>query len=363
MTKDKLDIEPFRQWSPAGDNLLLIAGPCSAESERQVMNTAAQLIEHKINIFRAGIWKPRSKPYTFTGCGEKGIPWLLEVKREFHLPVVVEVMNADQLKLVLDKGIDYIWLGARTTINPYMMDEISEALHGCDIPVFIKNPISPDLNTWIGALERINDAGIRKIATVHRGFQSVYSAPLRNEPHWDLPIKLKCTYPDLPILCDPSHIAGETKYIEDIVKKALALETSGLMVEVHYKPSEALSDDKQQLTPTQFGKMLENVNFHDRRCGLASNTPEQEEVIAKINTCRQIIDGCNEDLIKVLAQRMAAVKEIGEAKRKLELPALQASRWRDVMNQCLSLADELGLSKELVTEIMDVIHKYSIKIQ
>lgn len=363
MNSHQINIQPFSEWNPAGDKQLLIAGPCSAESEMQVLTTAAQLVEHNVNIFRAGIWKPRSKPYTFRGCGEIGFSWLKKVKREFQFPIAVEVMSANELKIALDNEIDYIWLGARTTINPYMLDELAKALENTDIPVFIKNPISPDLDMLIGAIERINSAGIKKIAVIHRGFQSVYSAPYRNEPLWDIPIKLKCQYQDLPIICDPSHIAGDTQYIEEIIKKALTLEISGLMIEVHAHPSDALSDSKQQLSPQQFGKILQNVDFQNRRKRTSNNTPEKEAALMKINSQRQLIDIYDEQIIKLLAQRFEAVKEIGKIKKGVDIPALQSNRWNAVMKQCLSLGNEFGLSDEFVTNLMELIHKQSIDLQ
>ncbi len=363
MAKHNIDIEPFSNWNPAGENQVLIAGPCSAETERQVITTAAQLVEYGVDIFRAGLWKPRSKPYTFKGCGEQGIPWLKRVKQEFHLPIAVEVISANELRVALDNDIDYIWLGARTTINPYMLDEISNALKGYNIPVFIKNPISPDIDMWIGAIERINAVGIKKIAVIHRGFQSVYSAPLRNEPIWDIPIKLKCLYPELPIICDPSHIAGDVQYIESIVKKALTLQISGLMIEVHPHPSQALSDSKQQLNPQQFERLLEKVNFEDKRKAFANNTPEKEQASAKIESYRQFIDSCDDNILKLLAQRFGAVSEIGKIKNDLDIPALQASRWNVVMNRCLEKGKELGLPESFITELMELIHKQSIDLQ
>ena len=361
---DKLDILPFSKWNPAGNKLLLIAGPCSAESEKQIVTTAAQLVKYHINIFRAGIWKPRSKPYSFSGCGICGFPWLNIVKKEFKLPIAIEIMSAEELNIALDNNIDYIWLGTRTTINPYMMDEIAKAIQGTDIPVFIKNPISPDINAWIGAIERINNAGIKKIAVVHRGFQSMYASPFRNEPLWNIPVKLKCLYPDLPLICDPSHIAGDIKYIEQIISKALSLELSGLMVEVHNNPAKALSDSKQQLTPTQFGEILEKVKFYNRSCSPTINNAKENEIaLQQINTYRQLIDSYDENIIKTLAQRFDTVKKIGKIKQNLNMSALQSSRWNEIMKQCINLGKQLDLPEGFVSDLMELIHKQSLDIQ
>ena len=359
------DILPLSSWSPSGDDMLLIAGPCSAESERQVINTAAQLVQYHVNIFRAGIWKPRSKPYTFEGCGEKGFRWLRKVKSDFLISTATEVMNSDELKTALDNGVDFLWLGTRTTINPYIMDDIAKTLQSdhVDVPIFIKNPIAPDLNAWIGAIERINGAGVKKIAVVHRGFQTAFAEPLRNEPYWEIPIKLKCLFPDMPVLSDPSHIAGDTAFVEQIIEKALKLDIAGLMVEVHCKPSEALSDKKQQLTPNEFGKILKNINFESIKHRANDNTESASECQRQIEMLRQKIDSYDSQLIKILSQRINTVKEIGKVKRQNNIPALQSARWNEVMEQSMALCEQLNVPKELAADILNIIHKHSIDIQ
>lgn len=360
----KLNISTFASWSPSGDNPLIIAGPCAAESKEQVNNTARRLVENGgVHIFRAGLWKPRTSPNSFTGVGRVGLKWLKSVKKTYSIPIATEVMSAKQLLLAVDSDIDYVWIGARTSVNPYSMDEIAAAMENIDIPVFIKNPLTPDLSAWIGAIERINNAGINKIAVVHRGFQSVYSAPLRNEPIWNIPIKLKCLYPSMPIICDPSHITGNTKFIANIVNKAISLDVSGFMIEVHENPSAALTDEKQQLTPTELSVLLKKIDgFVSNSLSLHAQISNDEEY-TQIDHLRALIDSFDENIIKTLSQRFEATKEIGEIKKKLNISALQVTRWQEVMKNRLEEGKKLGLSEQFTTNLMELIHDEALKSQ
>jgi len=264
--KLNLNISPIEKWLPNCGKPVLISGPCSAETEEQLLITAKELAETgKVHLFRAGIWKPRTRPNSFEGVGEKGLGWLQTVKEETGLLVTTEVANAKHAELCLNYGIDVLWVGARTSVNPFSVQEIADALSGTDVPVMIKNPISPDLHLWIGALERINKAGITKIAAVHRGFSSIGRTPFRNAPMWDIPIELKTICPSLPIFCDPSHIAGSRDLIMMISQKAIDLDMTGLMIESHFYPQTALSDSNQQLTPLQLCAILEELIIRESK--------------------------------------------------------------------------------------------------
>ncbi len=258
----QLNVVPMNEWLPQSEQPLVIAGPCSAESEEQVMQTARELQKvPQVTVFRAGIWKPRTRPGGFSGMGVEALSWMKRVKEETGLLTTIEVANANHVYEALKHGIDILWIGARTSANPFSVQEIADALKGADVPVFIKNPISPDLQLWVGAIERINQAGIRRVGAVHRGFSTHQKTPFRNVPKWELVIELKRLLPNIPIICDPSHIAGSRALIPELCQKAVDMAMNGLMVESHISPDAALSDAAQQVQPTALGKILENIEY------------------------------------------------------------------------------------------------------
>jgi chorismate mutase len=354
----ELNIEPMENWFPKTKDLpLLIAGPCSAETEEQVIATA-KLIEkdHRAMVYRAGLWKPRTRPGTFEGVGADGLPWLKRVKDETRLLVATEVAKAEHVQQAIDAGVDILWIGARTTVNPFSVQEIADALKGYDIPVLVKNPISPDLQLWIGALERINQAGIKKLGAIHRGFSPMSESKYRNDPKWKLAIELKRILPDLPIVCDPSHIGGSRELIEPVAQKAFDLQMEGLMIETHINPEVALSDAKQQVTPAKLKTILDEIVL--RRSDSANNA-----FVESLKGIRSKIDNVDDDLIKLLGKRMALVDEIGEAKKENNVTILQVGRYENILNDKISKGEDENLSAEFVKTIYEFIHQNSIKRQ
>jgi chorismate mutase len=354
----ELNIEPMENWFPKTKDLpLLIAGPCSAETEEQVIATA-KLIEkdHRAMVYRAGLWKPRTRPGTFEGVGADGLPWLKRVKDETRLLVATEVAKAEHVQQAIDAGVDILWIGARTTVNPFSVQEIADALKGYDIPVLVKNPINPDLQLWIGALERINQAGIKKLGAIHRGFSPMSESKYRNDPKWKLAIELKRILPDLPIVCDPSHIGGSRELIEPVAQKAFDLQMEGLMIETHINPEVALSDAKQQVTPAKLKTILDEIVL--RRSDSANNA-----FVESLKGIRSKIDNVDDDLIKLLGKRMALVDEIGEAKKENNVTILQVGRYENILNDKISKGEDENLSAEFVKTIYEFIHQNSIKRQ
>jgi len=355
--KKILNITPVCDWLEGATRPLMIAGPCSAESEVQVLSTARAIsaIDKKI-IFRAGIWKPRTRPNAFEGVGSIGLQWMKKVKEETGMLTSTEVANASHVEECLKAGIDILWIGARTTVNPFSVQEIANALRGTDIPVFVKNPVNPDLQLWIGALERINHAGITKIAAIHRGFHSYTSTPFRNDPKWEMAIDLRTLCPDLPIICDPSHICGNTDLIPYISQKALDMDMHGLMIETHCMPKVALSDAKQQLTPAQLGALIEKLVV---RKANSKNIDFKN----KLEELRESINKTDEELLQVLMNRMQVVEEIGAYKKENNVTILQTNRWENLLNERLSNAAMMGLSEEFVRALYLLIHEESIRKQ
>lgn len=352
-----LNITPLLQWFPDYHKPLLIAGPCSAESEGQMLDTAKQIAAQLPNsIFRAGIWKPRTRPNTFEGIGSIGLKWMQQVKQQTGLRTATEVATASHVEECLNHGIDILWIGARTTVNPFSVQEIAEVLRGVDIPVFVKNPIYPDLQLWAGALERINNAGITKLAAIHRGFHSFDNGPFRNSPNWQLAVDLKAACPQLPFICDPSHIAGTPELIPFIAQKALDMDMEGLMIETHCNPAVALSDAKQQVTPVQLFEILNNLHI---RSALVNNT----EIQSKLDELRCIINKLDKDLLELLAKRMTVSEKIGEYKRDNSITILQVSHWKTLVESCVANGKQIGLSPEFVKELYHLIHDESIRIQ
>ena len=355
----RLEITPLNEWGMfhLPPRPCVIAGPCSAETEEQVMTTAAQLKEIGINVYRAGIWKPRTHPGSFEGVGAQGLKWMQRAKRELGLKIATEVASEKHVFDCLKYGVDLVWIGARTTANPFLVQEIAEALADTDIPVLVKNPVNPDLDLWIGALERLNRAGIRKIGVIHRGFSTSEKITYRNDPLWQYVIELRSLCPELPFFCDPSHLAGSREYITEISQRAMDLGLEGLMVESHCDPSVALSDAKQQLTPAALADMLENQLIV--RDADTSDSAYKET----ISQLRAKIDVIDENLIHTLAQRMEISRRIGQSKRENNIAILQTGRWEAVLADVCAKGQERGLDEEFIKTVFNAIHEASIKAQ
>jgi len=336
---------------------LLISGPCSAETEEQVMETAQRLAATgKAHLFRSGIWKPRTKPGMFEGVGTEGLKWLANVRSEYNLPVTVEVANAKHVEEALKYEIDVLWIGARTTVNPFSVQEIADALRGVEIPVLIKNPINPDLELWCGAVERMTNAGLKYIGTIHRGFSSFGNTIYRNAPMWHLAIEMKIRYPDMLMLCDPSHICGNRTLLKDVAQKSIDLDLGGLMIETHIDPDHAWSDAKQQITPEAWSEMMELLTWR-------KETSSEEKFLYSLNKLRHQIDQLDEELLMLLGQRMVLADHIGEQKRDNDITILQASRWNDILNRAYEIGSPLGLSRDFIRRYFNAIHLESINHQ
>lgn len=351
-----LEIIPIKDWLSSGELPPVIAGPCSAENQEQVISTAKQLaFTKKVQAYRAGLWKPRTRPNYFEGVGSKGLVWLKEAKAETGLKIAVEVAKPKHVEECLTHGIDILWIGARTVVNPFSVEEIAEALKGVDLPVLVKNPINPDLKLWMGALERVNKSGIKKLAAVHRGFYSLHQSIYRNPPMWEIPIELKRQIPDLPILVDPSHICGNTNLLADIAQKGLDLEMDGLMIESHYKPWAALSDAKQQLEPKDLQMLLDKLVFRK-----ISGTKEFENKLTKYRTQ---IDEIDEELLEILGRRLKIVNEIGAYKDEHKITILQLKRWSYIIEDRLKKGLKQNLDKEFLLKMLELMHAESMRIQ
>ncbi len=362
MVVNKSEIIPLPLWNKDFSFInkpFLIAGPCSAESEKQLLDTAQKIKEQNIDniiYFRAGLWKPRTRPDSFHGVGERGIDWLVKVRNKFGFKIITEAATPQHLEMLLKAGIDAIWVGARTTVNPFSVQELAEALKGVDIPVFIKNPINPDIELWIGAIERINKAGIKKIAAIHRGFSSYEKSNYRNVPQWQIPIDLKTYIPELTILCDPSHISGNAKYIFEISQQAMDLAFDGLMIETHINPQMALSDAKQQITPTQLSGILAKLIIRHPN----SIEPKSQYELSEL---RRKIDMIDDTLLNSLEQRLKLVKQIGKIKQENDITILQSERWKEIITKILNNSEKKALNKDFVIKIFKFIHQESIKTQ
>ena len=336
---------------------LIIAGPCSAESEEQLMATATALkATGMVHLFRAGLWKPRSRPSTFSGEGFRALEWLRKVKTETGLPVAVEVASPEHAAACLEAGIDAVWLGARTVSNPFSVEAIALALHDATIPVFVKNPLSPDLELWMGAIERIYSAGIRKIAAIHRGFTPYEKSRYRNIPKWELAIELRSRIPSLPVICDPSHMSGRASLVPETAQKALDMNMAGLMVEVHIDPPHALSDRDQQLDPQGFMKMMQELVFR-------SSSPDDAGFLNLLEEMRNRIDSIDYQIIGLLAARMRISEEMGEFKCRSGVTVFQLERWLEIMRTRTEQGIIEGLSEEFTGRIIRMIHEESIRCQ
>jgi chorismate mutase len=352
----QLDIIPLKSWLPSEFLPLVIAGPCSAETEEQVLSTARELAKiPQVKVFRSGIWKPRTRPSAFEGVGKKGLKWLKRVKQETGLLTTVEVANPEHVTEALNHEVDILWIGARTVVNPFSVQEISAALNGVDIPVMVKNPLNPDIKIWIGALERLNQAGIKKLVAVHRGFSFFNRSPYRNAPMWEIPIELKTLFPELPVIVDPSHICGETGLLLSISQKALDLEMNGLMIETHIRPQEALTDRQQQITPSMLFELLSSLILREEYGNI--------EFENKLEELRSEIDKLDEELIDILARRMMIVEEIGNYKKKHSITILQLKRWSEIIRDRVNAGVNLGLSRDFLLKLLESLHEESIQRQ
>lgn len=332
----------------------IIAGPCSVESEAQILATAQALAEiPEVKLLRGGIWKPRTRPEAFEGMGEEGLAWLREAKRETGLPTATEVATPNHVELALKYEVDALWIGARTVVNPFSVQQLADALYGVDIQVFIKNPVSPDLNLWLGAFERFQKAGVKRLAAVHRGFSYYKETPYRNFPMWEIPIKLTQRL-NVPLITDVSHICGNRDLLLATAQKALDLSTDGLMIECHINPETALTDAKQQITPKELKALLSNLNFRTKHAG------NLEHDLAGL---RGEIDDIDSELLQLLARRMEVSAQIGEYKKSHNVAVVQMDRWKKILDDHVAVGAEMGLSSELINKVFEAVHKASIERQ
>lgn len=351
-----MKIENLEGWGLGLEKPLMIAGPCSAETEEQLLDTCKQIKEVGIKVARAGVWKPRTRPNNFEGVGVEALKWCQTVKKETGLLFSTEVGNPKHVEEALKHGIDILWIGARSTVNPFTVQEIAESLRGTDIPVLVKNPINPDLALWIGALERINNVGITKLGAIHRGFSSFQQTRFRNLPMWQIAIELKNQLPQIPIICDPSHICGSRDTIFEVSQKAIDLDYDGLMIETHRDPDSAWSDAKQQVTPTSLSHILKNLKYR-------KPTSEDKEFIIQLEELRQQIDHLDKELFELIASRMKLVDKIGFYKKRNNVTVFQKARWKEISDSRKEWAEKLNLNAELMSDVLKVIHDASIRRQ
>jgi chorismate mutase len=336
---------------------LIIAGPCSAETEEQVLQTAQRLAQTgKVDVMRAGIWKPRTRPGSFEGIGTKGLPWLQQAKKITGIPVAVEVATAKQVEDALHFDVDILWVGARTTVNPFSVQEVADALKGVDVPVLIKNPINPDLELWQGAVERIAKAGINQIGLIHRGFSSYGNTEFRNAPMWHLAIEMKRRFPEMMLINDPSHICGRRDILLDVMQKSVDLDYDGMIIESHIDPDNAWSDAKQQVTPERLAEMLNSIAWRKEDIDSA-------DYHAALEKLRQQINHLDDELMQILGQRMKIAEQIGTYKKNNNITILQTNRWNEILDRAFLKGDKLGLSKEFITRYFDAVHMESINHQ
>lgn len=356
----RLDIVPLDEWGFFTlPRPCVIAGPCSAESMEQVLDTAAGLHRYGINVFRAGVWKPRTHPGGFEGYGTPALEWLQEVKRRFGMKVSCEVASARHVSECLDHGMDMVWIGARTTANPFLVEEMAHALSGTDIPVLVKNPVNPDVELWIGALERLNRCGVRKIAAVHRGVSSSGKLRYRNDPAWEMAVGLRRRIPGLSIFVDPSHMGGDAAYVRELSQRAMDLGFEGLMIESHNCPSCALSDAAQQLSPQQLHDMLSG----EGRLIVRESDTDNAEYRGNMTQLRAEIDVIDDNIISLLARRMDVSAKIGRFKKENNIAILQTGRWDSVLERMAEKGGEAGLDGKFVRELFNIIHDASVEVQ
>lgn len=346
------DIKPIKFCGVDSKRPVVIAGPCSAETEEQVMETAKDLAKNGVRIFRAGIWKPRTKPGGFEGVGSVGLTWLQEVKKETGMLVATEVANKQHVEEALNAGVDLLWIGARTSANPFAMQEIADSLVGADVPVLVKNPVNPDLELWIGAMQRIYNAGIRQIGAIHRGFSAYGKHLYRNMPQWHIPIELRRRMPELTLICDPSHIGGKRELVAPLSQQAMDMGFDGLIVESHCDPDSAWSDKSQQVTPEVLNFILNMLVVRD-----TTQTTES------LTLLRQQIDQIDNDLLEALSKRMRISREIGQYKKEHSMPVVQTGRYDDILNSRAAAAEELGMNGDFMKTVYQAIHEESVRQQ
>jgi chorismate mutase len=346
------DIKPIKFCGVDSKRPVVIAGPCSAETEEQVMETAMDLAKNGVRIFRAGIWKPRTKPGGFEGVGSVGLTWLQEVKKETGMLVATEVANKQHVEEALNAGVDVLWIGARTSANPFAMQEIADSLVGADVPVLVKNPVNPDLELWIGAMQRIYNAGIRQIGAIHRGFSAYGKHLYRNMPQWHIPIELRRRMPELTLICDPSHIGGKRELVAPLSQQAMDMGFDGLIVESHCDPDSAWSDKSQQVTPEVLNFILNMLVVRD-----TTQTTES------LTLLRQQIDQIDNDLLEALSKRMRISREIGQYKKEHSMPVVQTGRYDDILNSRAAAAEELGMNGDFMKTVYQAIHEESVRQQ
>ncbi len=352
-----LNVNPLEKWAKMKSKPLVIAGPCSAETPEQLLATAKGLQNLKVDVLRAGIWKPRTRPGAFEGAGEEGLKWLADVKKETGMPIGTEVAYTEHIELALKYGVDVLWIGARTTVSPFAIQEMADALRGVkNVAVLVKNPTHPELGLWIGAFERLNQAGIENLAGIHRGFSTLDKSKFRNQPIWTIPIELRRIAPQIPIICDPSHIAGRRDLIFEISQKAMDLNFDGLMIETHINPEKAWSDAEQQVTPERLGEILNDLKI---RQGSSTDQLFNDH----LDDLRRKIDNIDREVLETLAARMAIVEKIGEYKKENNVTTYQVKRWDDIMKNRSELAKKMNLNTDFVIEIYKIIHEESIRRQ
>lgn len=356
MVPAQIDSASIDSWPFKFKRPLIISGPCGVESEEQIFEIAKALSKLNIQLLRGGIWKPRTRPDSFQGIGLEGLKWLKAAGAEYNLPVTVEVANPRHVEEALKEKIDVLWIGARTTVNPFLVQEIAEALRGVDVPVMVKNPINPELELWIGAFERLNRSGIKRLMAIHRGFSTFSNSKYRNTPNWQIPIELKRRFPDLPLICDPSHIAGVRSLIPSLSQIALDLNYDGLMIESHMHPENALSDKEQQLTPEELSSILSNLIVR-------KSSVDDVMFMNLLDELRDQINSIDERILVLMAERMSIAREIGQYKKENNMTILQVERW----NQILQTRGQSGEMKELgsdfVFRLLELIHEESIRQQ
>ena len=336
---------------------LIISGPCSAETEEQMIETATRLAETgKVDVLRAGIWKPRTKPGMFEGNGIVGLPWLAKAKQITGIPTTVEVATAKHVEDALKYEVDMLWIGARTTVNPFSVQEVADALRGVDVPVLIKNPINPDLELWSGGIERLQKVGVKQVGMIHRGFSSYGNTQFRNAPMWHLPIEMKRRFPGMPLICDPSHICGNRALLQSVSQKSIDLDFDGLMLESHIDPDNAWSDAKQQVTPERLLEMLNDLIWRHE-------ITTEVELITALTTLREQINQVDDELLTLLGQRMQLSDKIGVYKKNNDIIILQTNRWNEILERAFQKGELLGLSKEFITRYFDAVHLESIQHQ
>lgn len=350
-----LNIVPLKDWGFNFERPVIISGPCSCETEEQMMETAKRLANKGVHVLRAGIWKPRTRPGMFEGIGKEGLAWLVNAGKEIGKPTTVEVATAQHVEESLAAGVDILWIGARTTVNPFSVQEVADALRGVDIPVMVKNPINPDLQLWMGSMERLNAVGITKIAAIHRGFSAYEKSKYRNIPMWELPIELRRQHPTMPIIVDPSHICGSRELIPGVAQKALDLDFDGLMIESHRDPDKAWSDAAQQVTPERLGEIISAL--------IVRSSKLDDYAENKLEGLRAQIDRIDNYMLEIMGERMDIARKIGEFKRDNGITILQTNRWDEIINDRIKKAAKKDLTEEFVKDMMEAIHQESIRHQ